>query len=61
MASWDPTFYMNCFILPARMREDRTLAFSRKCPATLIGQAQQANLPKVVEFQSQKLVDPFSR
>lgn len=43
MASQDLASCMNCFTLQASVREDKALAFSRKRPATLIGQPQQAS------------------
>ena len=56
IASQDLPYCMDSFILPARVREARNLAFSRKHPATLIGQLQQAKLPwEVVWTESQSL------
>ncbi len=60
MASRDPFSCMNCFILPARVREARALAFSCKHPATLIGQTQQAKQPRVVVWNDQVGVESQS-
>ncbi|XP_053190141.1 uncharacterized protein LOC128373962 [Scomber japonicus] len=41
LASQDPTFCMNCFILPARVREARARVFPVTHPATLTGPAKR--------------------
>ncbi len=48
MACQDPSFCMNCFILPARVREARARVFPVKRPAAITEQLHKSKQPRMV-------------